>query len=50
MPKSKTYRNKIDALLGITVGDIDDICKVSHLHKQRERQRRRWSAHLRRKA
>jgi hypothetical protein len=49
MAKSKLYRNKIDALLGITVGDVDDIRKSSRPHQQRRRQLARWAAHLRRK-
>jgi hypothetical protein len=49
-PKSKTYRNRIDALLGITVSDLEDIRKRSRPYQQRQRQVRRWAAHKARKA
>jgi hypothetical protein len=43
--KAKTYRNHIDAMLGLTLTDLDDIRKRSRPLKQRQRQLSRWKAH-----
>jgi hypothetical protein len=48
--KSTLYRNKIDAILGIIVKDVEDLKLSSHISKQKHRQRTRWLAHLERKA
>jgi hypothetical protein len=37
MAKSKTYRNRIDALLGITLGDVDDIRRNSRKYQRQQR-------------
>ena len=48
-PKSKTYRNRIDAALGIDLGFLAEIQKTSSLTRQRTKQRARWQSHLKRK-
>lgn len=45
MAKSKTYRNRIDAMLGLTVQDVEDMKPHSRTYQHRLRQQRRWAAH-----